>query len=392
MKAKLIRADGMIPKPPEHVATITDAATLATFCERMRARDWIVVDTEFLRESTYYPKLCLVQIADAEEVGLVDVLVIDDLTPLADLLGDPAVLKVFHSAEQDLEVLYQRFGTLPAPLFDTQVAAPLIGLDDQMGYARLIKALLDVDLAKTHTRTDWSKRPLPAGALDYAADDVRYLALAYHMIGEKLVEQAREDWLAADFERMVEPARFEVDTAQAWRRIKSWHKLGAAQQQALGAITDWREREAMAADRPRRWILPDDAVMEIARRRPQDVDGLTAIRALPGKTASRHGDALLACVQAAAAHTPTPLAPQPEPPSNAEKRRIKAGMDTLNRCAEDTGIAASALASRKEIAAMVDGERDVRLLSGWRAEVAGTAVLEAIKNAEAADGFGVSDN
>ncbi|MES1928339.1 ribonuclease D [Salinisphaera dokdonensis CL-ES53] len=381
----------MIPKPPEDVATITDSATLATFCDRMRERDWIVVDTEFLRESTYYPKLCLVQIADADEVGLIDVLAIDDLAPLATLLGDPAILKVFHSAEQDLEVLYQRFGVMPAPLFDTQVAAALVGLDDQMGYARLIKALLDVDLAKSHTRTDWSKRPLPPGALDYAADDVRYLAVAYHAIGQMLAERSREDWLVEDFERLVEPRRFDVDPGQAWRRIKSWHKLDVGQQQALAALTDWREREAMGADRPRRWILGDDAVVELARRRPRDADGLAAIRALPGKTASRHGDALLEALRVAGEREPAALAPQPEPPTNAEKRRIKAGMDTLGQRAEDYGIAASALASRKEIAAMVDGARDVRLLSGWRAGVAGEPVLAAIKNAEAADGSGVPD-
>lgn len=381
----------MIPKAPDHVVTITDAAALTAFVARMRERDWIVVDTEFLRERTYYPKLCLVQIADTEEIGLIDVLALDDLAPLAELLADPALLKVFHSAEQDLEVLYQRFGQMPAPLFDTQVAAALVGLDDQMGYARLIKALLDVDLAKSHTRTDWSKRPLPAGALDYAADDVRYLTLAYQKIGQQLLDRSREQWLAEDFERMVEPTRFDVDTAQAWRRIKSWHKLDAGQQQALAALTGWREREAMATDRPRRWILGDDAVVEIARRRPRDAEALAAIRALPAKTASRHGEALLACLREAEQREAIPLAPQPLPPTNAEKRRIKAGMDTLGRCAEQAGVAASALASRKEIAAMVDGARDLRLLSGWRYEVAGEPVLAAIKNAEAADGSGVAD-
>lgn len=380
----------MIPKPPEHVATIADDDALRAFVARMRDRDWIVVDTEFLRERTYYPKLCLVQIADADEIGLIDVLAIADLAPLAALLDDAAVLKIFHSAEQDLEVLYQRFAMMPAPLFDTQIAAPLVGLDDQMGYARVIKALLDVDLAKTHTRTDWSKRPLPDGALDYAADDVRYLVLAYHTIGQMLDERGRGDWLTEDFEHLVEPARFEVDPDQAWRRIKSWHKLDPAQQQALAEITAWREREAMAADRPRRWILGDDAVVELARRRPRDDEGLAAVRALPAKTANRHGSALLECLQRAGKREAVALAAQPEPPSKAEKSRIKAGMDTLTRRAEAAGIAASAIASRKEIAAMVDGERDVRLLSGWRALVAGDSVLTAIENAGAAGGSGAS--
>ncbi|MES1949491.1 ribonuclease D [Salinisphaera sp. S4-8] len=378
----------MIPKPPQSVVTITGDAALAEFAARMRERDWIAVDTEFLRESTYYPKLCLVQIADADEIGLIDVIALDDLEPLAELLADTRVLKVFHSAEQDLEVLYQRFGTMPAPLFDTQVAAPLVGLDDQMGYARLIDALLDIDLPKAHTRTDWSKRPLPPGALDYAADDVRYLAVAYHVIGNRLLEQEREAWLAEDFERMVDARRFDVDTAAAWRRIKSWHRLKPAQQQALGAIADWREREAMACDRPRRWILADDAVIELAKRRPPDRDAMKQIRALPAKTVDRHGTALLDCLQRAAERPAEPLAAPPTPPSDEEKRRIKIGMDVLAQRAQSHAIAASALASRKEIAAMVAGARDLRLLSGWRAGVAGEAVLAAIKNAEAAAGSG----
>ncbi|MES1931960.1 ribonuclease D [Salinisphaera shabanensis T35B1] len=381
----------MIPKPPEHVVTITDDAALAEFAARMRERDWIAIDTEFLRESTYYPKLCLVQIADAHEIGLIDVIALDDLEPLAALLTDTSVLKVFHSAEQDLEVLYQRFGTMPAPLFDTQVAAPLVGLDDQMGYARLIKALLDIDLPKAHTRTDWSKRPLPTGALDYAADDVRYLALAYHVIGNTLVEHEREAWLVDDFEQMVQPERFDVDTSAAWRRIKSWHRLNPAQQQALAEIADWREREAMASDRPRRWILADDIVIELAKRRPQNADALDEVRALPAKTLNRHGEALLACLHAAAQRPAEPLAAPPAPPTDEEKRLIKIGMDTLSERADAHGIAASTLASRKEIAAMVAGTRALRVLSGWRASVAGEAALAAIKNAEAASGSGVSN-
>ncbi|WP_348766696.1 ribonuclease D [uncultured Salinisphaera sp.] len=387
---KLVRAQGMIPKPPQHVVTITEDAALAEFAARMQTRDWIAVDTEFLRESTYYPKLCLVQIADAEEVGLIDVIALDDLEPLAALLADKNVLKVFHSAEQDLEVLYQRFGNLPAPLFDTQVAAPLLGLDDQMGYARLIDALLDIDLPKAHTRTDWSKRPLPNGALDYAADDVRYLAVAYHVIGQQLVEREREAWLAEDFDRMIDTQRFDVDTTQAWRRIKSWHRLKPAQQQALAVIADWREREAMASDRPRRWILADDAVIELAKRQPRDAEAMGAIRALPAKTRARHGEALLACLEDAAERPAEPIAPLPTAPSDEEKRLVKIGMDTLAERAESHDIAASALASRKEIAALVAGERDLRVLSGWRAGVAGEAVLAAIKNAEAATGSGVS--
>ncbi|GAB3679848.1 ribonuclease D [Salinisphaera aquimarina] len=372
----------MIPKPPEHVATITDASTLREFCARMRARDWVAIDTEFLRESTYYPKLCLVQIADREEIGLIDVLVIDDLGPLADLLSDPRVLKVFHSAEQDLEVLSQRFGPVPAPLFDTQIAAALVGQDDQMGYARLITALLEVDLPKTHTRTDWSRRPLPDGALDYAADDVRYLAVAYEVICTQLNELGRAAWLTDDFQQLADPARFNIDTTRAWRRLKHWHRMPAAQQQVLAELADWREREAMRANRPRKWVLADDALSDIARVRPTDMQALEAIATLPGKTAARHGSDLIACVERAGQRKAEPLAAVPEPPSGQEKARIRAGMDRLGECAEAIGVAANVLASRKEVAAIVAGERDTRLLRGWRARAAGDDVLATIKNAE----------
>lgn len=384
MKATLTKQTGMIPKPPQHVVTIDEAAGLAEFVDRLRQRDWIAVDTEFLRERTYYPKLCLVQLADADTIGLVDVLAIEDLAPLADLLTDANVLKVFHSAEQDLEVLYQRFDAMPAPVFDTQVAAALVGLDDQMGYARLIAALLDIDLPKAHTRTDWSVRPLPAGALDYAADDVRYLTVAYRVLAGALADHGRSDWLNDDFARLADPARFDIDPNRAWRRLRSWHRLRPAQQQVLAELAAWREREAMAADRPRKWILGDDAIMEIARRRPDNADALAEIRAVPPKTIARHGDDLLACVEHAGRRAAAPLDERSGPPSKRDKALIRTAMSRLEERAAEADIAAALLASRKEVARLVAGERGSRLLDGWRAQIAGRDVLAAIEAADAA--------
>lgn len=383
MKAKLIKAAGMIPKPPENVAIIRDSQSLQAFAGRMAERAWIAIDTEFLRERTYYPKLCLVQIADDQEIGLVDVLAIEDLEPLAALLRNAQLLKVFHSAEQDLEVLSQRFGHVPAPLFDTQLAAPLLGFDDQMGYARLIQALLDVELAKAHTRTDWSKRPLPAGALDYAADDVRYLAVAYAVLRDTLAANERLDWLTPDLEQLAAPQRFAVDTRLAWRRLRGWHRLRPAEQQVLAELAGWREGEAMTTDRPRKWILGDDALTAIAKRQPADENSLRAISELPEKTAQRHGPALLDCVRRGQAHPAVALAERGGPPDAREKKQIKTGMHQLAERAEALDIAAATLASRQEIAAIVAGERDTRLLRGWRAEVAGNAVLAAIEAAQA---------
>lgn len=370
---------GMIPKPPENVVVIRDGDALNTFCERMRQRAWLAIDTEFLRERTYYPKLCLVQIADPDEIGLVDVLAFDELDALAGLLDDPDVLKVFHSAEQDLEVLHHTFGHIPAPLFDSQVAAPLAGFVDQMGYARLMAALLGVELAKAHTRTDWTARPLPAGALDYAADDVRYLAVAYQMLHEQLAANGRFDWLREDFAQMAAPGRYDVDPRTAWRRLKNWHRLPPAEQQILAELAEWRETEAMAVDRPRRWILSDDALVALARQQPADQSTLNNVQGLPHKTAARHADALLACIAAGQRRPAEVLAAHGGPPDGPTRRLIKTGMDRLAERAEALGVAASAIASRHEVAALVHGERDGRLLNGWRRELAGADVLAAIE-------------
>lgn len=383
MNDKLDEAKCMIPKAPHRVVTIDDDAALAGFVAGLAACDWIAIDTEFLRERTYHPQLCLVQIADTEHVGLIDVLAIADRAPLAALLVDPGVYKVFHSAEQDLEVLCHTFGEMPAPIFDTQVAAPLLGLDDQMGYARLVDALLDKKLSKGHTRTDWSHRPLPTGALDYAADDVRYLAVAYQVLRRALAAADRLDWLDDDFARMVEPDRFNVEPRMAWRRIKAWNRLAPAAQQVLAELAEWREREALAVDRPRRWILADAPLIAIAEARPRTDIELADTPELPARTLARHGAELLACVERGLARPAEVLDPDAGPPDEATRRRIKTGMRALSRAAEAAGIPPAAVGNRADVAAIVAGRRDGRLLHGWRAEVAGDAVVEAIETAQA---------
>ncbi|MES1954557.1 ribonuclease D [Salinisphaera hydrothermalis] len=383
MNEKLDEAKRMIPKAPGGVVTIDDDLALADLVAELASREWIAVDTEFLRERTYYPKLCLVQIADTDRVALIDVLALSDLRPLADLLTASDVRKVFHSAEQDLEVLYHTFGAMPASIFDTQVAAPLLGFDDQMGYARLVDALLDKNLPKGHTRTDWSKRPLPEGALDYAADDVRYLSVAYQVLCQALAAAGRLDWLADDFERMVEPDRFDVDPSAAWRRIKAWNRLAPSAQQVLAELADWRERQAMASDRPRRWILADAPLIAIAENQPETDLELADTPDLPSRTLERYGDELLACVERGRARPSEVLDPNAGPPDEITRRRIKTGMRALTRAAEAADIPPAAVASRADIAAIVAGRRDGRLLRGWRAEVAGHAVVDAIETAQA---------
>src|SRR5699024_715332 len=300
---------GMIPEPPQQVAIIVDDEQLAAFVERMCAAPWITVDTEFQRERTYYPQLSLLQIADAQEIGLIDMLAIDDTTPLKMLVSDSGPLKVFHAADQDIEVLYQTLAVMPAPLFDTQIAAALSGLGDQIGYAGLVQELTGVKLAKAHTRTNWLRRPLPAQVLTYAADDVRWLAVCYPLLQQQLHARGRLAWVQADSQTLTAAQQQHSAPANAWQRVRAWHHLEPRAQQVLAELADWRERTAMQADRPRKWILPDDALLEIARTQPQSQQQLEAIRALAPKTARRHGAALLDCVVRGGQRPAQPLAP-----------------------------------------------------------------------------------
>ncbi len=375
-----VNTSGMIPKPPEHVVMITTDAALADFAARMTKAAWIAVDTEFKRESTYYSQLCLVQVADTHEIGLIDVLAVEDLAPLAELMAQADLLKVFHAAEQDLEVLYQTLGVMPAPVFDTQIAAALAGYDDQMGYARLIDAMLDVALAKTHTRTDWTQRPLPEQVLAYAADDVRYLAAAYPPLRDELESLGRLPWLDADFAALADAQRFEPAPENAWKRLRAWQRLRPGQQQALALLAAWRECQAIRANRPRKWILKDDVLVEIAKRRPQDMNALARIDGLSDKTAVRHGQALLECIVAARQRPDENLAAISERLTEDQTRALEDAMAVLRRRAREAGISAGTLASRKELQRMVEGERELRVLGGWRAHVVGDALLDVVEN------------
>lgn len=376
-----MNANDMIPEPPQHVVMIADSEALAACARRLAAAPWLVVDTEFLRERTYYAQLCLVQIASADEIALLDTLAIDDLQPLAALMANPDVIKVFHAADQDIEVLQQALGAAPEPVFDTQIAAALAGMDGQISYARMIEDLLDTHLAKTQTRTDWSRRPLSTQALEYAADDVRYLAVAYPMLRDRLCALDRLSWVEADSQALAATASQPVEPGAAWRRLKSWHRLQPAQQQVLAALAEWRENEAMQANRPRKWVLSDDALLALARQQPVAADQLDTIQGVPPKTAKRHGTALLAAIHRGRQRQATPLAAAPQILTDAQKHTLKQTRKQLAAQAQQHDIPAPMLATRKDLEQLVLGQRDVRTLQGWRAAVAGDALLALIDGA-----------
>jgi ribonuclease D len=355
---------------------IDTPAALASWAAGLRGSAWLTVDTEFVRVDTYHSRLCLIQVGDAHSAACIDTLALPDLEPLFDLLFDPATLKIFHSASQDLEIFAERCGRIPAPLFDTQIAATLLGLGDQIGYAGLVEKRLGIAVDKSLSRTDWARRPLSAAELAYAADDVRHLATLYPALREELVQAGRLAWLEEDCAALTEPARYLTRPEDAWQRLKGLPRLDATAQAVAAALAGWREAEARSRNRPRKWILDDEPLYALANRRPAHLAELEALQVLPPKTLARHGEALLAVIHGAAT-VPPPLAP-PELDAG-QKARLKTVQASLRQRAEELNLPASFLAPRADLEALVvlGDQAPIPLLRGWRREQAGAALLEA---------------
>ncbi len=299
------------------------------------------------------------------------------LAPLWALFAMPGITKVFHAASQDLEIVVRLGDTAVQPLFDTQVAAALLGHGDQLGYAALVEKLLGVKLDKTLTRTDWSRRPLSAAELAYAAADVRHLAEIHPRLRDELAGRGRLEWLQEDCARLADPSRYRNPPAEAWKRLKGLARLAPVMQPVAVALAMWREQVAQERDRPRKWIVDDDALYRIAERRPLNLDELTALKVLPPKTLERHGAALLNIV-ADAAGTSIPVAAQEQPLDDGQKALMKKLQDALRGIAERLGIPASMIAPRAEVETLVryGAAAEVVLLKGWRRETAGESLLK----------------
>lgn len=375
----------MIPKVSGDVAAgadaairvIADDASLRTLVDRLRQAPWVAVDTEFLRERTYYPKLCLVQLASSDELACVDPLAVTDLSPLTALWTDTGVTKVFHAASQDLEILLQACGEIPYPLFDTQIAATLLGHPDQIGYARLVADRLGVSLDKGHTRSDWSRRPLSPEELEYAADDVRYLARLYPEMEAELTRRDRRAWLDAEFAALADADRYRPDPERAWQRIRGGRRLRPAQRRVLARLAEWREHRAMAADKPRGWIVKDEVLLTLAQKRPDDEAALERMHNLPDSVRRKYGTKLIESIATAARQPDLPGVAE-EPPAKLATGReplVDLVMAGLHERASATGIAPGVLANRKDLERLIAGERELPLLRGWRYEAAGKALL-----------------
>jgi ribonuclease D len=359
---------------------ITSTESLAAACNEFAAEPYVTVDTEFLRETTYWPKLCLVQIAGRQRTVLVDALAPGlDLAPVFELMANDAVVKVFHAARQDIEIVWHRAGLIPAPVFDTQVAAMVLGFGDQISYDQLIQRLVGVEIDKSHRFTDWAKRPLSEAQLAYAAADVVHLRPAYEKIVGRLEKRGRVSWVADEMAVLTSPDTYRLEPELAWQRLRG--RVRKPKELAvLIELAAWREREAQSRDVPRSRILKDEVIQEVAQRQPRDAASLGALRALPqGFERSRSADGIIAAVERGLARDPASLPSLGEPRAhvNGSGATVDLLKVLLKKVSEEAGVAAKVLATVDELEAIaVSDEADVAALKGWRRELFGERALK----------------
>lgn len=348
----------------------------------IRQQSRIGVDTEFVREKTFQAQLCLIQIATENEIYCADPMGLDASNDERDKVLWQAITTpawVLHSGRQDLEVIYQTFNLMPGEIFDTQVAAALLGYQPQIGYGNLVNELFDVELAKSHTRADWSRRPLPIAYIDYAAEDVQYLLPACDTLMARLEKLGRLQWAIEDSMDLIDVSLYENDATQAINRLKGARNLRGKARSAAAHLAAWREREALRRDRPRQWIMRDAVLLDIAVNRPDTRQKLADTPGLAVRTATRAGDRLLR-VLADADNEQSDYEP-PQKPDQRQKAVLKKMQTQVSNVAEDLGLATELIAPKKELSSAMLGSRDLRIFRGWRHQQVGSRLQEILDDA-----------
>jgi len=353
---------------------IETTAALQSLCTDLRNSPWLTLDTEFIRERTYYPELCLIQVANDKTVACIDPLALDTLDPLLDLLYEPNIVKVLHAARQDLEIFFNLRGALPTPIFDTQIAATVLGYGDQIGYGNLVQKMLGVNLDKAHSRTDWSIRPLSPDQLDYAADDVRYLRDVYLKQLQELQRLGREEWLSEDFRRLSEVGLYQPDSAEVWQRIKGVQHLKKGNQLWLAReLAAWREQQARERNKPRKWILSDEVLLEVARLMPTSQDQLKRIRGLEDKRIHSIGGLIIDKAKAArdSQREQWPELEARTRLSDEQEAVLEVLMGVVKLQAQQNNVSPASLTGRRELELLLTGQTELDILHGWRGELCG---------------------
>ncbi len=362
------------------MSLITTTEDLAKACARFARHPFVTVDTEFLRETTFWPKVCVVQIASSDEAIAIDTLADGlDLEPFFELMRNEAVVKVFHAARQDIEIVWNLAKTIPAPLFDTQVAAMVCGFGDQVSYGELVQSICRVPVDKSSRFTDWSRRPLSEAQITYALADVTYLRDVYRALVAKLESSNRVDWLLDEMQGLTSTSTYEQHPDNAWERFR--HRARKPRDLAiLMEITAWREREAQSKDVPRSRILKDDVMLEVAFAAPRTADALANLRAFPrGMERSRAGADILAAIERGLARDPDtlPKIERDRRPGASTGATVELLKVLLRQVSEKHGVAAKLIATVDDLEAIAsDDKADVVALRGWRREIFGLKALE----------------
>ena len=363
--------------------TITKSSELKDFCDRAANEKYITIDTEFLRERTYFSKLCLIQLAtpgdENKNAVIVDTLVNNlDLSPLYEVFQNQNIVKVFHAARQDLEIFYLDSGIFPYPLFDTQIAAMVCGFGDQVAYETLVRQLAKQSLDKSSRFTDWSRRPLTDAQKKYALADVTHLRVIYEILSEQLVKTGRLKWVDEELKNLISSDTYDVDPKNSWRRLKtksnSRRFLGL-----VASLAEFRENFAQSKNIPRNRVIKDDALLELASNKPKNLDELSRSRLLLRE--ARKGEIASGLLTAIEKGLEIPDLELPEKQQKLDKGNANSALADLLRvllksCSENTGVASKLIASAGDLDALAAGDRNIGALNGWRFEVFGKSALQ----------------
>jgi len=352
---------------------------LRAFIARARKSAYAAIDTEFLREKTYWAKLCLVQVCTEEETAIIDPLSLSNFADFGELLDDDSVLKIFHACSQDIEILFNQTGVVPHPIFDTQVAASLIGKTQQASYASLVSSYCKIDLPKKDSYTDWSRRPLSESQLSYAADDVIYLPKIYARMMELLKKKGREHWLDETFRELENPDHYKVDPYERYKKLKRSNQLNPRQLAAAREFAAWREERAQKANIPRKWVVSDEQIVEACRREPHSLDDLYMVRGLRESLRPRDARVVLDRIKRGLS------LPAEELPQINSQQRSEANVDVevslmnamVSKRARQHDIAVHTLAPHAELMKLARGHDDeCELLKGWRLNLIGAELRD----------------
>jgi len=370
--------------PPQYLST---QAQLSAFCHQIQDVSTIGLDTEFIGEDTYDPKLEIIQLQTKDACAILDVPAIGSLAPLASILCARSIVKVLHAGRQDIELLNQHIGAMPQPLFDTQVASALVGYGAQVGYAALVQRLTGTQLDKSHTLTNWSDRPLSQEQVAYAAEDVQHLLPIHAHLVQRLTTLGRLQWVEEECTRLLQAPSEELRNPRTrYQRLRGW---GTLKPKALGVLRElaaWREEEARHRNLPRGRILRDDLLLELARRQPQQGEALKGMRGLPLPVIKRYTEEILTCIRAGLAVPKSELPEVPKSPKTEPEQagRVDLLQAVLKACAHKAEIAPTMIATSSELQALVEAtskreELDLPILSGWRRDIAGELLLQVLE-------------